>query len=284
MRTFGRFRSGDEFFYGEVRREEVHLLAQPYWVEIQPTGEVLPLANLQIEIPVVPSKLIAVGLNYADHIAEMKRTEFGAPLIWFKAPSSLLAHNGVIEVAFTEHQTDFEVELAVVIGTRTKNVSATDARRHVFGYTIGLDITDRDLQKQEKQFGRCKSFDTYTPIGPFVYANVDVRDVPIKLWQNGELRQSTRTSRMIHPVAQIISFASQSLTLLPGDVILTGTPAGVGPIRAGDQLQAEIDDWPRICNSVATAQNIPSDNAERKLVEDDLKRLPYGPCSIDISI
>jgi 2-keto-4-pentenoate hydratase/2-oxohepta-3-ene-1,7-dioic acid hydratase in catechol pathway len=262
MRTFGRFRSGDEFFYGEVRGEEVHRLAQPYWVEIQSISEVLPLANLQIEIPVAPSKLIAVGLNYADHITEMKRTEFGAPLIWFKAPSSLLAHNGVIEIAFTEHQTDFEVELAVVIGTRTKNVSGTDALRHVFGYTIGLDITDRDLQKQEKQFGRCKSFDTYTPIGPFVYANVDVRDVPIKLWQNGELRQSTRTSRMIHPVAQIISFASQSLTLLPGDVILTGTPAGVGPIRAGDQLQAEIDDWPRICSSVVTAQNIPSDNPE----------------------
>jgi 2-keto-4-pentenoate hydratase/2-oxohepta-3-ene-1,7-dioic acid hydratase in catechol pathway len=262
MKTFGGFRSGDEFFYGELLGDEVHRLSEPYWIQVQPTGEVLPLANLQIEIPVAPSKLIAVGLNYADHIAEMKRTEFGAPLIWFKAPSSLLAHNSVIEVAFTEHQTDFEVELAVVIGTRTKNVSASDALRHVFGYTIGLDITDRDLQKQEKQFGRCKSFDTYTPIGPFVYANVDVRDVPVKLWQNGELRQSTRTSRMIHPVAQIISFASRSLTLLPGDVILTGTPAGVGPIRAGDQLQAEIDDWSRICNSVATAQNIPSDNAE----------------------
>ena len=265
MRTFGGFRSGDEFFYGEVRREEVHLLAQPYWVEIQPTGEVLPLANLQIEIPVAPSKLIAVGLNYADHIAEMKRTEFGAPLIWFKAPSSLLAHNGVIEVAFTEHQTDFEVELAVVIGTRTKNVSATDALRHVFGYTIGLDITDRDLQKQEKQFGRCKSFDTYTPIGPFVYADVDVRDVPVELWQNGALRQSTRTNLMIHSVAQIISFVSQSLTLLPGDIILTGTPAGVGPIQAGDQLEAEIDDWPRLRNTVAIAQDSPNRTAKESL-------------------
>jgi 2-keto-4-pentenoate hydratase/2-oxohepta-3-ene-1,7-dioic acid hydratase in catechol pathway len=256
MRTFGGFRLSDEFFYGELCGDKVYRLAQPWWVEIQPVSEVLPLANLQIEIPVAPSKLIAVGLNYADHIAEMKRTEFGAPLIWFKAPSSLLAHNGVIEVAFTEHQTDFEVELAVVIGTRTKNVSATDALRHVFGYTIGLDITDRDLQKQEKQFGRCKSFDTYTPIGPFVYADADVRDVPIKLWQNDELRQSTRTSRMIHSVAQIISFVSQSLTLLPGDVILTGTPAGVGPIRAGDHVEAEIDNWPRLCNSVAIAQNI----------------------------
>jgi 2-keto-4-pentenoate hydratase/2-oxohepta-3-ene-1,7-dioic acid hydratase in catechol pathway len=254
MRTFGGFKSGDEFLYGEVRGDKVHRLAEPYWIQVQPTGEMLPLANLQIDVPVTPSKLIAVGLNYADHIAEMKRAEIGAPLIWFKAPSSLLAHHGVIEVAFPDHQTDFETELAVVIGARTKNVSADDALDHVFGYTIALDITDRDLQKQEKQFGRCKSFDSYTPIGPFVYTDADVRDASIKLWQNGELRQSTRTSRMIHSVAQIISFVSQSLTLLPGDVILTGTPAGVGPIQAVDQLEAQIDDWPRLRNTVAIAE------------------------------
>jgi len=262
MKTFGRFRSGNEFFYGELHGDEVHRLSQPYWIEVQSTGEVLSLADLQIDVPVAPSKLIAVGLNYADHIAEMKRTEIGAPLIWFKAPSSLLPHNGVIEIAFPEHKTDFETELAVVIGSRTKNVSADDALDHVFGYTIGLDITDRDLQKQEKQFGRCKSFDTYTPIGPFVYADVDVRDASIKLWQNGQLRQSARTSRMIHSVAQIISFVSQSLTLLPGDVILTGTPAGVGPVQAGDELEAEIGDWPRLRNTVASAQNFLSRNAE----------------------
>jgi len=263
MRTFGGFKSGDEFFYGELHGDEVHRLAQPYWIQVQPTGDVLPLARLQIDIPVAPSKLIAVGLNYADHIAEMKRTEFGAPLIWFKAPSSLLAHQGVVEIAAPEHRTDFEVELAVVISAPMKNVSEGDALRHVFGYTVGLDITDRDLQKQEKQFGRCKSFDTYTPIGPFVYAEADVRDLSLKLWQNGELRQSTRTSRMIHSVAQIISFASQSLTLLPGDVILTGTPAGVGPIHAGDKLEAEIDNWPRLCNGVAIAQKLSTCNDER---------------------
>jgi len=259
VKTFGGFRSGHEFFYGELRDDEVHRLSQPYWIRVQPTGEVMSLATLQIDVPVAPSKLIAVGLNYADHIAEMKRTEFGLPLIWFKAPSSLLGHQGVIEVAFPGHKTDFEVELAVVIGARTKNVSANDALDHVFGYTIGLDITDRDLQKQEKQFGRCKSFDTYTPIGPFVYADANVRDVSLKLWQNNELRQSTRTSGMIHSVAQIISFASQSLTLVPGDVILTGTPAGVGPIQARDQLEAEIDDWPRLRNTVAIAQDSPTD-------------------------
>jgi len=255
MKTFGGFRSGDEFFYGELRGDKVHRLSQPYWIQVQHTGEILPLANLRIEVPVAPSKLIAVGLNYGDHIAEMKRTEIGAPLIWFKAPSSLLPHHGVIEIAFPEHQTDFETELAVVIGVRTKNVSAHDAPDHVFGYTIGLDITDRDLQKQEKQFGRCKSFDSYTPIGPFVYADVDVRDASIKLWQNGELRQSTRTSLMIHSIAQIVSFVSRSLTLLPGDVILSGTPAGVGPIQPGDELEAEIGDWPRLRNTVANAQN-----------------------------
>ena len=262
MKTFGRFRSGNEFFYGELRGDEVHRLSQPYWIQVQPTGDILPLANLQIDVPVAPSKLIAVGLNYADHIAEMKRTEIGAPLIWFKAPSSLLPHGGVIEIAFPKHKTDFETELAVVIGSRTKNVSVDDALDHIFGYTIGLDITDRDLQKQEKQFGRCKSFDTYSPIGPFVYADVDVRDASIQLWQNGELRQSARTSQMIHPVAQIISFVSQSLTLLPGDVILTGTPAGVGPIQTGDELEAEIDDWPRLRNTVGIAQDLPNRTSE----------------------
>src|SRR6266446_10366525 len=222
MRTFGGFISGDEFFYGEVRGDDVYLLARPYWIDIEPTGEVRKLAEVDVDLPVAPSKLIAVGLNYSDHIAEMNRTPLGAPLIWFKAPSSLLPDGGTIEIAFPEHRTDFEVELAIVIGATAKDVSAERALNHVFGYTIGLDISDRDFQKAEKQFGRCKSFDTYTPIGPFVYNDVDVGDLPLELRQNGEVRQSIRTSRMIYSVAQIISFASQSLTLLSGDVILTG--------------------------------------------------------------
>src|SRR5437870_6023433 len=253
MRTFGGFRSDEESFYGEVRGDHVHVLAKPHWIDIDPTGEVRKLADVDIDLPVAPSKLIAVGLNYADHITEMNRTPLGKPLIWFKAPSSLLPHNGTIEVAFPEHQTDFEAELAVVIGKTAKNLAVERALDFVFGYTIGLDISDRDLQKSEKQFGRCKSFDTYTPVGPFVYAGADVADVSLKLWQNGKVRQSTRTSRMIYSVAQIISFASQSLTLLPGDVILTGTPSGVGPIHAGDELEVTMDDWPRLRNSVAIA-------------------------------
>src|SRR3984893_14493968 len=222
MRAFGGFKSGKEFFYGEVCGGEVHVLARPFWIDIEPTGKVRKLSNVVIDLPVAPSKLIAVGLNYSDHIAEMKRTPLGTPLIWFKSPSSLLPHHGTIEIAFPEHRTDFEAELAIVIGRSAKNVLPERALDFVFGYTIALDISDRDLQKTEKQFGRSKSFDTYTPIGPFVYTGVDVSDVSLELRQNGKLRQSTRTSRMIYPVAQIISFASQSLTLLPGDVILTG--------------------------------------------------------------
>lgn len=253
MRTFGCFKSNDRSFYGEIRGDKVHASRRPFWDEIQPSGEVFALTTCTIEVPVAPSKLIAVGLNYADHIAEMKRATLGTPLIWFKSPASLLPHDGTIEIAFPEHQTDFEVELAVVMSRRAKNVVAEHALDFVFGYTIALDISDRDLQKTEKQFSRCKSFDTYTPIGPFVYADVDVRDVSVELRQNGEVRQSTRTDKMIFPVAEIISFASQSLTLLPGDVILTGTPAGVGPIHSGDELEAAIDDWPRLRNRVAIA-------------------------------
>src|SRR6266699_584293 len=186
----------------------------------------------------------------------MKRTPLGTPLIWFKAPTSLLAHKQEIEIAFPEHQTDFETELAVVIGARAKNVSVEHARDFIFGYGIAEDISDRELQKSEKQFGRCKSFDTYTPMGPFVYADVDVNDLVIELWQNGEIKQRARTSQMIYSVAQLVSFASQAMTLVPGDLILTGTPSGVGPIRAGDRLEAKIGDWPPLRNSVTNARNI----------------------------
>src|SRR5213594_4395143 len=245
MRTFGGFRSGEESFYGEVRGDNVHVLAKPHWMDIDPTGEVRKLANVDIDLPIASSKLIAVGLNYADHIAEMKRTPLGSPLIWFKAPSSLLPHNCAIEIA-------------IVIGASAKNVPTKGALDHVFGYTIGLDISDRDLQKREKQFGRCKSFDTYTPVGPFVYSDVDVSDLPIELRQNGEVRQQARTSQMIYSVAEIVSFASRAMTLMPGDVILTGTPSGVGAIRAGVELEARIGDWPPLRNRVTNAREISS--------------------------
>ena len=255
MRIFGGFLDQGSLLYGEVRSEEVHVLKQPFWLELDFNGEVRSLGELEIGLPVNPGKIIAVGLNYADHIKEMQRTEIGAPLIWFKAPSSLLPHNGTIRIAFPEHKTDFETELAIVIGTRGKNITAKRALDYVFGYTIAEDISDRDLQKSEKQFGRCKSFDTYTPVGPFVYSEIDASDLPISLQQNGEVKQQARTSQMIYSVSEIISFASQALTLLPGDLILTGTPSGVSAIRPGDELVATVGDWPPLRNRVENAHD-----------------------------
>lgn len=254
MRSFGRFSSGGEQFYGELLGEDVQRLTDAPWLGGTATGPLISWRDLRIDVPVAPSKLIAVGLNYADHIAEMKRTPLGTPLIWFKAPTSLLPHEGTIEIAFPEHQTHFEVELAVVIGTRAKNVGVDRALDYVFGYTIGEDISDRDLQSAEKQFARAKSFDTYTPVGPFVYADVEVTDLPITLRQNGEIRQQARTSQMIYSVAEIVSFASENLTLLPGDLILTGTPSGVGAIHAGDEIEAAIGEWPVLRNRVSVVQ------------------------------
>jgi 2-keto-4-pentenoate hydratase/2-oxohepta-3-ene-1,7-dioic acid hydratase in catechol pathway len=254
MRTFGGFISNGELIYGEVRGDSVHCLKRPYWLGLEFDDRVRPLADLQIDLPVAPSKIIAVGLNYADHIKEMQRTPLGTPLIWFKAPSSLLPHGGTIEIAFPEHQTDFETELGIVLGKITKNVSVESALEHVFGYTIAEDISDRDLQKSEKQFGRCKSFDTYTPVGPFIQSGVDVSDLEITLRQNGELKQQARTNQMIYSVAEIVAFASHSLTLLPGDLILTGTPSGVGPIQPGDELEARIGEWRPLRNFVGLAR------------------------------
>jgi len=237
----------------ELRGDIVHVLTRPFWLGVEPEGSAIPLRDVQIELPCAPSKLIAVGLNYAEHIKEMQRTPLGTPLIWFKAPTSLLPHNGTIEIAFPQHQTDFELELAVMIGKTTKNVSVDEALDHVCGFTIGEDISDRVLQKSEKQFARAKSFDTYTPLGPFVYTEVDVSNLPMTLRQNGEIKQHSRTSQMIYSVAEIISFASQNLTLLPGDLILTGTPSGVGPLHARDEIEGTIGNWPSLRNSVAVA-------------------------------
>lgn len=253
MRTFGGFLDQGSHVYGEVRGKDVHLLAQPFWLGLEFNGIVRSLGECIVNLPVAPSKVMAVGLNYREHIQEMQRTEIGSPLIWFKAPSSLLPHEGTIRIAFPEHRTEFETELAVVIGTSAKNVAAEHALDHVFGYTIAEDISDRDLQKSEKQFGRCKSFDTYTPVGPFVYTDVDPHDLEISLRQNGEVKQRARTSQMIYSVAEIVAFASQSLTLLPGDLILTGTPSGVGPIRPGDELVARVGEWPALHNRVEQA-------------------------------
>ena len=255
MRTFGRFLHRDTLVYGEVREKEVRFLTQPFWLDFELTGETRLLDELTIAVPVAPSKITAVGLNYRDHIKEMQRSEIGSPLIWFKAPSSLLPHNGIIRVAFPEHKTDFETELAVVIGRTAKNATRRAGPRSCFRLHDCARISAIAISKKRRSNFLVANLSIPTRrLGPFVYTEVETGDLEISLRQNGEVRQQARTSQMIYSVAEIVSFASQSLSLLPGDLILTGTPSGVGPIRAGDELVARVGDWPVLRNRVEDAR------------------------------
>ena len=250
MRTFGAFcaNGGVAFFYGEIlpggndgAGPVVQFLNGPYWLDqSHADGPAYPLERLTVGIPVEPSKIIAVGRNYHAHAAERGEKAPTSPLTWLMSPASLLAHEGSVALPYPEHRVDFEAELGIVIGRKAKNVSVADAEDYVFGYAVCQDISDRDIQDKEGQFARAKGFDTFTPVGPFVYRGVAADDLPITLHQNGQLRQDARTSAMIFNVREIVSFCSQGTTLQPGDLILTGTPAGVGPIKDGDVLETRI--------------------------------------------
>src|SRR5690242_13170479 len=172
------------------------------------------------------------------------------PVIWFKATTSLLPDGGKIEIPFRNHRTDFEAELAIVIGRKIRNVTPTTAARHIFGYTAAQDISDRHIQKADGQWARCKSFDTFTPLGPYVETQIDPNELTIQQFQNGQLRQNSNTSQLIFKPAQLVSFISTNMTLLPGDVILTGTPSGVGPIQSGDKLEVRIQGLTPLFNTV----------------------------------
>ena len=250
MAAIGRFSKGEEIFHakvvdGELFRLRGDVFGAPAF-DRQPT----PRKGVKTLVPVVPSKIIAVGLNYADHVREMKRELPKEPLFWFKATTSLLPDGGKIEIPFRDHRTDFEAELAIVIGRKIRNVTPTTAARYIFGYTAAQDISDRHIQKSDGQWARAKSFDTFTPLGPYVETKLDPGDLTIELYQNGQLRQNSRTSQLIFNCHQIVSFISTNLTLLPGDVILTGTPSGVGPIKSGDKLEVRIQGLASLINTV----------------------------------
>jgi 2-keto-4-pentenoate hydratase/2-oxohepta-3-ene-1,7-dioic acid hydratase in catechol pathway len=250
MATIGRFQKGNEIFYaklveGQLYRARGDVFGTPTF-EKKP----IPTKGVRILPPVNPSKLIAVGLNYADHARETQQPLPKEPLFWFKAPSSLLPDGGKIEIPFPEHRTDYEAELAIVIGRRGRNITPTAAPRYIFGYTAAQDITDRTIQAAESQWARAKSFDTFTPLGPYVETQLDPHGLSIQLFQNGQLRQNSNTSQLIFNCYQLVSFISTYMTLLPGDVILTGTPGGIGPIKSGDRLEVRIQGLAPLINTV----------------------------------
>jgi len=254
MRTFGGFKSQEKFFYGEVRGDEVHALARPYWIDIEPTGEVPKLAEVHVDLPVAPSKLIAVGLNYADHIAEMGSFQTGPatadPVIFLKPNTAIIGPNVPIRLPANASPVHFEGELAAVIGRPCKDIPAAQAADNILGYTIGNDVSARDQQKADGQWTRAKGHDSFCPVGPWIVTDVDPADLELRTEVNGEVKQHSRTSLMIHDVGAIVEWISAVMTLLPGDLILTGTPAGVGPIEDGDTVSITIEGIGSLVNPV----------------------------------
>ena len=250
MAAIGRFQNGNDIFHakvidGELFRVQGDVFGSPSFAK-KPTKA----KGLKTLPPVAPSKVICVGLNYADHAREQNKPLPKEPLFWFKATTSLLPDGGKIEIPFAQHRTDFEAELAIVIGRKIRNITPAAAARYIFGYTAAQDISDRTIQNAESQWARAKSFDTFTPLGPYVETKIDPQDLTIQLFQNGQLRQNSHTRQMIFDCYHIVSHISTNLTLLPGDVILTGTPSGVGSIQSGDRLEVRIQGLTPLVNSV----------------------------------
>lgn len=250
MAAIGRFQKGDEIFYAKVVDGELFRLRGDVFGSPSFDKKAIPLKGLKTLTPVSPSKLVAIGLNYADHAREQNKPLPKEPLFWFKAPTSLIPDGAKIEIPFPNHRTDFEAELAIIIGRRVRNVTPTAAARYIFGYTAAQDISDRTIQNAESQWARAKSFDTFTPLGPYIETKIDSTDLTIQLFQNGQLRQNSNTNQLIFSCAQLVSFVSTNLTLLPGDVIVTGTPSGVGPIASGDRLEVRIQGLAPLVNTV----------------------------------
>lgn len=238
-----RFSHNDAIRFGIVDEGELVVLAgDPMFAGYDTTGERVPLADVALLAPVIPrSKVVCVGRNYRDHAAELGNDVPSAPMLFFKPNTSVIGPGDSIVLPSQSERVDFEGELAAVIGRIAKNVPAERALEYVFGYTIANDVTARDLQKTDGQWARAKGFDTFCPLGPAIETDFDpTGDAVITTRVNGEVRQSGPISDMIFSLADVIAYASAAFTLLPGDVILTGTPAGVGPFVAGDTVEVEI--------------------------------------------
>ncbi|WOQ68558.1 fumarylacetoacetate hydrolase family protein [Microbacterium limosum] len=250
-----RFSHEESIRYGVVDETDIVVLAgDPLFAGFDTTGQRVPLGEVQLLAPVIPrSKVVGVGRNYRDHAAELGNEAPAEPLLFFKPNTSVIGPGDAIVRPGISERVDFEGELVAVIGRVARNVSVEDAAGYVFGYTIGNDVTARDLQKSDGQWARAKGFDSFCPIGPAIETDLDLAQARIVTRVNGEVKQDGPVSDMIHSVAEVIAYASAAFTLLPGDLIMTGTPAGVGPIVAGDVVEIEIPGLGLLRNPVRDA-------------------------------
>ena len=227
--------------WGLVGGEDVRVLKSPPFEGVEPGTERYPLSEVTLLAPVSPSKIVAIGWNYTEHIREMGSPFPTEPLIFLKATSSVIGHNAPILLPPESERVDFEGELAIVIGRKCRRITRDQAREVVFGYTVLNDVTARDLQKKDGQFSRAKSFDTFCPLGPWMQTELDPTSVQVRTYVNSDLRQDDNTRTMLFDPYYLVEYVSAAMTLFPGDIIATGTPSGVGPLSPEDEVTVEIE-------------------------------------------
>lgn len=235
--------------YGLADDATVTLISDEPFAAWEPEGAV-GLRAAELLTPVVPTKIVCVGLNYRGHAEEMGHELPVEPVIFLKPPTSINHPGGEIRIPVGVGRVDYEAELAVVIGRRTHRATAAEAASNILGYTCANDVTARDIQKRDGQWSRAKGFDGFCPLGPWVETDVEPGDLRIQSFVNGEVRQDSRTSDMIFGVYDLVSFISNVMTLVPGDVVLTGTPSGIGPLEPGDEVEVRIEGVGSLVNPV----------------------------------
>jgi 2-keto-4-pentenoate hydratase/2-oxohepta-3-ene-1,7-dioic acid hydratase in catechol pathway len=249
-----RFRSGTRIATGAIVEDDtIRVLEGTFFERPLPTGEEVPLAEIELLAPVLPSKIVAVGKNYAAHAAEFGMSVPEEPLLFLKPSTAVIGPGDPIPLLPISRRVDFEGELAVVIGRLARFVKAEEAGLYILGHTIANDVTLRDLQKTDDQWARAKGFDGSCPLGPWIETDLDPTDVFLQTRVNGEPRQQATTSDMVFGIAELIEYITSFMTLLPGDVLLTGTPEGVGKLEPGDVVEVDVDGIGVLSNPVASS-------------------------------
>jgi 2-keto-4-pentenoate hydratase/2-oxohepta-3-ene-1,7-dioic acid hydratase in catechol pathway len=247
---FVRFLHNHVSAYGLLEGDVIRRIEGDPFSGYTQAREEFALKTVRLLAPCIPSKIVAVGVNYRDHAAEFGRELPIEPLLFLKPSTAVLDPGEAIRLPGESSRVDFEAELGVVVKKRAAGISEGEVGDHILGYTCFNDVTARDLQKKDGQWTRAKSFDTFAPIGPWIVADLDPNDLLVESYLNGERRQSARTSQLIFKVPMLVSFISKIMTLLPGDLIATGTPAGVGPMKSGDVIEIAIEGIGRLANPV----------------------------------
>ncbi|MGH7885325.1 MAG: fumarylacetoacetate hydrolase family protein [Thermodesulfobacteriota bacterium] len=243
--------SRNEPVFGKFENDSVLEIKGDIFSNYSVTDKLYNYNDIKLLPPCLPTKLIAVGLNYRDHAEEMKRSLPEEPMLFMKPATAVIAHRE--NIVYPDHMSqrvDYEGELAVVIGKTARMVEEDNAKDFIFGYTCINDVTARDLQAKDIQFTRGKGFDTFAPIGPFIETEINPDNLKIKTILNGEIKQHSNTSNLIFKIPKLVSFISKVMTLLPGDIIATGTPSGISPVKKGDRIDVEIEYIGKLTNYV----------------------------------